>query len=227
MGSGRSGLPCLALVAVLAAAPAARALPSQEADHGQHGDRHELQYRGAPVDLGDDAARLGEVIADLRFVDLDGVSASLSSIAGPAGLVIVMRDVGCPVSMRFGPRLARFERRWAERGVGFLYVNATPDTSSEEARDEVAGYGFEAPYVMDSEGAVARELSATTSTEVFVLDDLRRLVYRGAVDDQYGLGYSKPEPTTPYLADALDALLKGTQPAVRATLAPGCYLSAQ
>ena len=69
-----------------------------------------------------------------------------------------------------------------------------------------------------------RTLAATTSTEVFVLDAARTLVYRGAVNDQYGLGYSKEAPTKNYLRTALDATLHDSAPAIGATSAPGCAL---
>ncbi|MBM3834170.1 MAG: hypothetical protein FJ403_13055 [Verrucomicrobia bacterium] len=54
----------------------------------------------------------------------------------------------------------------------------------------------------------------------------RPLIYRGAVDDQYGLGYSRPAPQSRYLRDALDAMLAHQPPQVPATTAPGCVLEA-
>jgi hypothetical protein len=63
-----------------------------------------------------------------------------------------------------------------------------------------------------------------TTTDVFVLDSRRTVVYRGAVDDQYGLGYSLDAPRHRYLADAVRAVLNGAVPAVQATEAPGCVL---
>jgi hypothetical protein len=67
-------------------------------------------------------------------------------------------------------------------------------------------------------------LQPKTTTEVFVLDAARTLVYRGAINDQYGLGYSKDAPAKNYLRDALDAVLRGAAPVIAATTAPGCAL---
>ena len=50
------------------------------------------------------------------------------------------------------------------------------------------------------------------------------MIFHGAIDDQYGLGYSLDAPTRSYLADALEAMLAGKQPLVAATSAPGCAL---
>ena len=57
-----------------------------------------------------------------------------------------------------------------------------------------------------------------------MLDAKRTLHYRGAVDDQYGLGYSLAAPRTRLLALALDATLAARAPAITATEAPGCAL---
>jgi hypothetical protein len=61
------------------------------------------------------------------------------------------------------------------------------------------------------------ELGAETTTEVLVLDKTRTLIYRGAVDDQYGFGYALDTPRFNYLASALDAMLAGDLPDVPVT----------
>ncbi|RYD38218.1 MAG: hypothetical protein EOP86_01455, partial [Verrucomicrobiaceae bacterium] len=48
--------------------------------------------------------------------------------------------------------------------------------------------------------------------------------YRGAVSDQYGLGYQKDAPEHSYLADALKELTAGRLARPAATTAPGCAL---
>ena len=180
---------------------------------------HDLQFKGEPVALGADAPRVGELIADIGFVDLAGESLSLSDLMGDRGLVVAVRDVLCPVSRRYGGRLARIEDEYRARGFGFLYLNVNAADTAEAARDEIEAYGFDAPYVLDPQAPLAHELAAHTSTEVFVLDAARTLRYRGAVDDQYGIGFTKPEPTATYLRDALDAMLGDAIPEVRGTIA--------
>jgi hypothetical protein len=144
---------------------------------------------------------------------------------GERGLVVVIRDVLCPVSRRYGSRLARIEEEYRARGFGFLYLNVNAADTAQAAAEEIAAYGFDAPYVLDPAAPLARELAAHTSTEAFVLDAARTLRYRGAVDDQYGIGYTKREPEVDYLRDALAAVAAGGLPTVGATIAPGCYLS--
>lgn len=74
--------------------------------------------------------------------------------------------------------------------------------------------------------AIANALGVKSTGEVFVLDSENRLVYRGAIDDQYGFGYTQDAPTHNYLRNALDAELHRWPIATPATLAPGCIIDA-
>tara|TARA_B100000929_G_scaffold79852_1_gene62321 strand:+ start:1935 stop:2624 length:690 start_codon:yes stop_codon:yes gene_type:complete len=201
---------------------AVKAVSSQK---DQHPVRGVLQFKGEPVDLGDAAPRVGELIANVEFIDIGGNRKDLAEIMGDSGLVVVIRDVFCPVSRKYGTRLGRIEDEYRDKGFGFLYVNVNRADTLEVVRDEIDAYGFEAPYVLDPGAPIAYVLEATTSTEVFVLDASRMLRYRGAVDDQYGIGFTKVAPTKNYMVDALNAVEAGTEVEFKGTIAPGCYLS--
>ena len=59
-----------------------------------------------------------------------------------------------------------------------------------------------------------------------MLDRARTLVYRGAIDDQYGLGYAAAAGAAAFTWRARwIAVLADERPEVAATTAPGCVLS--
>lgn len=124
----------------------------------------------------------------------------LASIKDFKALVVVFTGADCPVSRLYHPKLGRLEKEYAARSVKFALVPA------------------------DSDPALAEALDARRTPECFLLDSARVLRYRGAIDDQYGIGYSRDEPTRKYLVDALEAVLAGKAPAVGATEAPGCAI---
>ena len=130
-----------------------------------------------------------------------------------------MRDPECPLSKRYSPRLVELEKVLAGRGFGLLYLGLA---DAELAAKDVETFGLGATYGIDS--GLADELFAATTTEVFVLDARRTLAYRGMIDDQYGLGFARPEPTRRYLAEALEAVSEGEPVAVPATQAQGCIV---
>jgi mono/diheme cytochrome c family protein/thiol-disulfide isomerase/thioredoxin len=174
----------------------------------------------------DAAAHLvGRRIADVAFTDLDGKSGRLSDYRDRALLVVCMTATDCPIANKYAPRLVELEAKYRDKKVEFLLVNPQAHETDEDMRASVARFGIAARYAHDSEGQVAAALEATSTTEVFVLDPTRTLVYRGAVDDQYGLGYTIPEVRQPLLTHAIDALLVGMRPPVAATTAPGCELA--
>ncbi|MEZ6107954.1 MAG: redoxin [Pirellulaceae bacterium] len=76
----------------------------------------------------------------------------------------------------------------------------------------------------DIDQRLTRALKASSTTDAFILDAARTVLYHGAVDDQYGVGVALDEPRHRWLNEALDAVLRGERPLVEATFAPGCLL---
>lgn len=146
---------------------------------------------------------VGQLVPDTAFTDVKGKPGKLSDFKSSKLLVVAMTDPGCPLCKKYAPTLAAIEKEYAAKGVAFLLVNPGAKSGA----------------------ALAGTLGATTTTEVFVLDPTRTLLYRGAVDDQYGLGYATDAPKNNYLKAALDEALAGKVPVVGATTAPGCELA--
>jgi thiol-disulfide isomerase/thioredoxin len=171
----------------------------------------------------------GERVADVKFKDADGKSGVLSALAGTSatdhGVVIVMRDSGCPVSQRYSPRLAELERAYGPQGIRFVYVDVTP-YSRADAKSDAKKYGLTGRVVLDTARLLVHALRATSTTEVFVLDTRGTIRYRGAVDDQYGITFHRNVVTKPWLRSALDRVIAGKDVAVPSTDASGCMFDA-
>lgn len=186
----------------------------------------DLQRAAAGAELvkpGD--AGIGRLVPDLAFSDLAGRSQTLAGLLrNRKALVIALTSSTCPVSKRYLPSLARLERELAAQGVALLLVNPFASETPAEIRTQLAAHAVTATYVHDRDRTLAAGLGAHTTTEVLLLDAARTLVYRGALDDQYGLGHALDAPRRMYLRDAVASLLRGETPAVQATTAPGCEL---
>ena len=175
--------------------------------------------RLTPADHG-----IGLRLPDLKFTDINGRTFSLSDLREKRAVVIAFTNTTCPLCKKYAPTLAALEKQFADQQVAFVFVNATSNEKPEAIRAAIASHGWSGSYVQDTGGAIARALGATHTTDAFVIDARRTLVYRGAVDDQYGFGYSKEAPRAKYLAAALDAALASDRPDIAATSAPGCPL---
>lgn len=167
---------------------------------------------------------VGAMVPDVTFADLDGKQHRLAEVTSGKATVLALFSPTCPVSKRYLPTLAAMEKDFRARGVAFVLVAPTATDSPDSLRAAVKTAGIEAPVVPDPKGALSALLGARATTDVFVLDARRTLVYRGAIDDQYGLGFSLDAPRHRYLVAALDATLAGALPALAATEAPGCVL---
>ena len=167
---------------------------------------------------------IGRMIDDVKFRTLDGKELSLGSFKDRKGLVIVMTSATCPVSKRYLPSVAKLAAELKDQGLGLLLVNALVSEKPEDIRSQLAAAGVTAPYVHDTDKKLSLALDARTTTEVFLVDPARTLIYRGALDDQYGINYNLDAPKHSYLRDAVAALLRGEKPFVQATAAPGCEL---
>ncbi len=191
-------------------------------------DRHRHEPKGPvrqqPQALDPSQARIGEMVDDFEFVDLDGRKGRLHQFRSSAAIVIILRDVDCPVGKRYGNTLGRLSREYSKRGVRFIFLNVNRADAPDSMQAERREFGLGGFYAADHDRKVARLLGAASTTEAFLLDSALTLHYRGAVDDQYGIGFSRKAPRNTYLRTALESVLAGTEVEVAATTAPGCYL---
>ncbi len=168
---------------------------------------------------------IGRLTPDFSFTPVNGKSFRLSQLKPKKAIVIAFTSTSCPVANRYVSTLAAIEKQFDSQNVNFVFVNPVETDSLDSVNKAIREHGLRGPYVRDSEGRLAKALGARSTTEVFVLDAAHTLIYRGAVDDQYGLGYSKDAPQNSYLLAALKAVIAGDSPTISATTAPGCALT--
>ena len=182
---------------------------------------------GSAPDLvsGAPSAGIGETVAPFAWASIDDRAGTLTDLIADGPVVLAMRDVGCPVCRKYGHELGRLESEYGARGVNFVYLNVSDRDSKEAAQAEMELYGLTGTYILDHDELIQAAIRPETTTEVFVIDGEGVLRYRGAIDDQYGIDFTKPEPRNRYLRNALDAVLTGEQVAVASTFASGCFLA--
>jgi mono/diheme cytochrome c family protein len=181
-------------------------------------------FKEAPQLLKGSDHGVGRRVDDIVLKTLDGKDIKLSAAAGKNGLVIALFSTSCPISGKLAPETLRMEKDLEAQAVKLLLVNAPPGQKNDEIAKFIKDHGLKSTVALDADGKLAQSLTATTTTEVFLLDATRTLVYRGALNDQYGLGYAKEQPAHHYLRDAVASMLRGEPAEIAATSAPGCAL---
>ena len=177
-----------------------------------------------PEVLNPGEAGIGRMIADVNFIDIEGKNRKLSDVASEQGAVLIMTSASCPVSKRYLPEIAKLQQEFAKAQLPVVLINPFPSEKESAIRSQLAAQPISAIYVHDKTKSFATTLAAKTTTEVFLIDRKRTLIYRGALDDQYGINYNLDAPRRRYLLEAIDAYGRNESPTITATAAPGCEL---
>jgi peroxiredoxin/mono/diheme cytochrome c family protein len=157
--------------------------------------------------------------------DTSGREVRLTDFADKKAVVVIFTGTECPVSNYYLPRLKELHAKYVKKGVQFLAVNSNPQDSAEDVADHSRRAGLSFPVLKDADQKVAELLQAERTPEVVVLDSQRAVCYRGRIDDQFGVGFRRPQPRRRDLALALDEVLAGKPVSIVRTPVTGCLIT--
>jgi peroxiredoxin len=166
---------------------------------------------------------LGKKISDFSLPDprQDGKKLSLADLKEKV-VVVVFIGTECPINNAYMPRLVELHTEFAKRGVAFLAINANSQDTPERVARHAKQHELPFPVLKDAGNVVADQFEARRTPEAFVLDSERRVRYRGRIDDQYGVGFTRPQPEHRELVEALNAVLAGKTVTTAVTEVAGC-----
>jgi peroxiredoxin len=167
---------------------------------------------------------IGKPVTHFELVDFRGKAWSLAEFQSSPVVVLAFLGTECPLAKLYSHRLQGLATRFADRQVTFLAINPNVQDSLEKMSAFARRQELSIPFLKDPGAKVADEMGATRTPEVVVLNAQRQIVYRGRVDDQYGIGYVRKEPQATELVDAIEATLEQKPVAVPFTSAVGCLI---
>lgn len=168
--------------------------------------------------------RIGQQVEDFTLRDFRGKPVSLSDFADQRLVVIAFLGTECPLAKLYGPRLVRLADEFADDEVVFLGVNSNLQDSITEISAYARIHKIDFPLLKDAGNRVADQVKAERTPEVFLLDRQRRVRYWGRIDDQYGIGYIRDEPTRHDLKIAIEELLAGKPVSLPNAKSVGCHI---
>ena len=160
----------------------------------------------------------GEKAPELKGLQgTDGKTYSSADLLGKKATVVVFSCNSCPVAVAYEDRFNEFAKKYQDKGVSFVAINANKATEDlDEMKKRAEEKGFVFPYVYDETGNSASEFGARVTPHIFVLDAQGTVQYVGAFDDKQN------NPTKHYVAEAVDAILAGKKPETAQTKPVGC-----
>jgi len=148
-------------------------------------------------------------------------------------VVLVFLACHCPWVNGMDGDLVKLVDEFKGKSVRFVGValNHRDDDRLPAMKEHAKKKGYDFTYVYDESQAVGRALGATKTPEYFVFNKDRKLVYMGAIHDSPAhtarggeVIYTRGEPKTMYVRDAVVETLAGKPVQVQETRAQGCTL---
>lgn len=170
--------------------------------------------------------RLSDPMPGFRLPGTDGRVYDSAEFKEKGILIIIFSCNHCPYVQAYEARIKEIQARYASRGVQIIAINSNddeqyPEDSFDEMKKRAAEKRFNFLYLRDEQQEAAKAFGAAATPELFVFDEMRRLVYTGKIDDNW----REPERVqTKYLEDALNELLDGKEVSVPETYAVGCSI---
>lgn len=162
----------------------------------------------------------------LRPQDLRDQAVSLDEwIAGRVS-VFAMTSTSCPASRRYHATLRDLVNSPDYAEVAWVIVAPIETDSRDELLEFQQSLSGRALVLPDPQGVLAQAVGCLTTTDTTLIDATRTVRYRGAIDDQFGVGYALEKPRRRFLVDAIQATINSQPLAISATHAPGCTLDA-
>jgi len=160
-----------------------------------------------------------------NLLGIDGERYSLSSFQDKRLLVLLFISNGCPTVKACQDRMIKIQKHYGAKSVQLLGLNSnnaylSPADTYAEMVLRVQEKGFNFPYVKDEDGTVARSYGALCTPHVFLMDEERRLRYRGRIDDSR----NPDRVTVSDLRNAIEDLLVNRSVRVPETTPFGCSI---
>lgn len=170
---------------------------------------------------------VGDTVSDFKLKNVDGKMVSLSNYKTAKGAIVIFDCNTCPYSKKYNERIIDLNKKYSSQGYPVITINSNDPSQSEgdsfeEMVDLAKRKGYDFPYLVDENQAVAKSFGATNTPHAFVLkreNDVFKVAYIGAIDDSPS---NAANATKKYVENAVDALLANKPVPATKTKAIGC-----
>lgn len=171
----------------------------------------------------------GETAPEFSAQSADGSTVTLSSLKGKI-VVLDWANYGCPFDhMHYSSgNLPNLQKKYTGKGVVWLSVMSSAPgkegyyTQAELKEQDTKNNNHATHVLMDSDGKIGHLFGAKTTPHMFVIDGKGIVRYSGAIDSVPSTDEESLSSATPYVANAIDAVLAGKTPEPGFVPAYGC-----
>tara|TARA_B100000941_G_scaffold135972_1_gene96399 strand:+ start:78 stop:686 length:609 start_codon:yes stop_codon:yes gene_type:complete len=165
-------------------------------------------------------------VQNYKVKSIKGDFTSLNDNIKNNGILVVFTSNKCPFVVMWEDRYKLIEDECLKSDIGMVYINSNEakrdgDDSIDKMKEHAKKMGYNYPYLIDRNSKIANSFGAKTTPHIFLFNKNKKLIYKGAIDDNYE---SITEVKKTYLLDALKQLTKNEPILVNKTKAIGCSI---
>lgn len=172
-----------------------------------------------------------KTIEDFNLLNVNGNIVSLSKdFPNAKGFMIIFTSNHCPFAKLYPQRMNDLNSKYKYSGVPLIAISSSDTLKFEEDTysnmvEKSKNENFNFPYLIDTEQSVARNFNAQKTPHAYVIwkeNNQWVVKYNGAIDDN---GAEPDKVENQYVANAVDALLNGSEVKIKETNSIGCKIS--
>ena len=182
-------------------------------------------YNATNKSLGQLDSNIGRRVPDFVLTDLKGNKTAFSDFGESEFAVVVFLGTQCPIGNAYVPILADLQKKFADKEVKVIGINANLQDSADDIRKHVSEFSIKFPVLIDNDQESVDLFGATRTPEAFVLDRRRNIRYHGRIDDRFGYSFKKAKASRNDLEIAIQELVDGKEISVAQTKPLGCLIT--
>tara|TARA_B100001109_G_scaffold241506_1_gene225715 strand:+ start:233 stop:841 length:609 start_codon:yes stop_codon:yes gene_type:complete len=165
-------------------------------------------------------------IQNYKIKSTEGEFMSLSDNIKRNGILVVFTSNKCPFVVMWEDRYKLIEKECLKSDIGMVYINSNEarrdgDDSIDKMKEHAIKMGYKQPYLIDRNSKIANSFGAKTTPHIFLFNNNRELIYKGAIDDNYKSIENVKEK---YLINAIKQLNNNEEIKINTTKAIGCSI---
>ena len=158
---------------------------------------------------------------------IDGKFVRIANPGNKSAFVILFLSPECPLCISYSLTIKNIYQKFHLKGVEFAAIIPGKEYTKDNIIAFRNGYGLKMiPFYLDPNLAFAKQIQASITPEVFVLNQQNKIVYSGRIDDwAYELGKKRSVITSHDLENVLEKLINKKPLKAYQTRAVGCFIN--
>lgn len=171
---------------------------------------------------------IGSSISEFWLRNVNGKMVSLADFPKAKGFIVIFTCNHCPFAKLYSKRLNELNSKYSALNVPLIGINSMDtlvyeDESFDKMKAKAKKDAYNFPYLQDAKQVVGKNFAAEHTPTAYVIwkeNNQWIIRYEGSIDDNG----EQPQLAKPFIANAVDELLRGVAVSNPVTESFGCRI---